>query len=166
MVCLQVDAGMKQKRVGKSRGEVKTPALQKPRTGHPPHPALLNTYGACHPPTVCSYDGSIHTRGVARWALQCVFGNARVKQYCRMPEDGAGSKGDGETAIGLWRRNMLPTCRFADIHAAWLSLFQLPYVNFPCPAARLLTHLASDHYLLLGTAPSTFADLNMTTLEA
>ena len=49
-------------------------------------------------------------------ALQYLFGNARVKQYCRIPEDGARSKGDGETAIGLWRRNMLRTCRLADIH--------------------------------------------------
>ncbi len=38
------------------------------------------------------------------------------------------------------------------------------HVNFPCPAARLLTHLTSDHYLLLGTAPSTFADLDIKAL--
>jgi hypothetical protein len=68
------------------------------------------------------------------------LGNARVKQYCRIPEDGARSKGDGETATCLWRRDILPACRFADIHAAWLVLFQLPHVNFPCPGGHAPTH--------------------------
>src|SRR5208283_2514614 len=79
---------------------------------------------------------------------------------------GARSKGDGETAIGLWRRNMLPSCRLADIpdpvcHFRWAP----PHVNIPCPTARLLTHLASDHYLLLRTTTITFADLSITASE-
>jgi hypothetical protein len=54
----------------------------------------------------------------------------------------------------------------ADIHAALAFTYRgLPHLNFPCPAARLLTHLVSDHCLLIGTAPSTFADLDTTALE-
>ena len=52
------------------------------------------------------------------WLFSMSSADARVKQYRRIPENGARCKRDGETAICLWRRNMLRTCRLADIHAA------------------------------------------------
>jgi hypothetical protein len=68
------------------------------------------------------------------WIFSISSAVLEVKQYWRIPEDGARSKWDGKTAICLLRGSILPACRFADIHAAWLVLFQLQHVNFPCPA--------------------------------
>jgi hypothetical protein len=74
---------------------------------------------------------------VALLVLRYLFGGARIKQRRHIQENGARarSKGDGGPAIRLSRRNMLPTCRLADIHAAYLYLACRcrghPHLNIP-----------------------------------
>jgi len=80
-----------------------------------------------HYPAVCRYDASTqptacHGGVVAVLVLRYLCGDARGKQRRHIQENGARSKGDGGTAIRLSRRNMLPTCRLADIHGAYLYL--------------------------------------------
>jgi hypothetical protein len=87
-------------------------------------PPFANLMNGLHPATC-------NTRDVAPLDLQYLFGNARAKQYCRIPENGARGKGDGETAIGLSRRNVLRTCHLADIHASWTIFRGLRHLNSP-----------------------------------
>ena len=84
--------------------------------------------------------GSTHNSpysGRCPLALQYFFGNARVEQHRRIPENGAPGEGAGKTALGLSRRNLLRSSPLAGIHAACCLFRGLRHVNFPCPAGTL-----------------------------
>jgi hypothetical protein len=104
------------------------------------HGLFILSFSGIVPPffTMMSQDNPHATLGALLLLLFSIslamYGISSIVAFLKM---GARYKGDGKVAIGLWRRNMLPACRLADISDPVCRFrWAPPDVNNPCPAAR------------------------------